>query len=145
MSNTTLAQAESAQYAQQAYQHAVQQTLQLAVSHHEAGRMSEAEVLYRGILVGEPEQPQANHNLGVLLFQQQQPGEGLPHLEAALTAKPESERYWLSYLDALALVGQTDLALQMLTFGREHGLEGSAVDALAAELMAAEPLATATG
>ena len=107
--------------------------------------MSEAEVLYRGILIGEPEQPQANHNLGILLFQQQQPAAGLPHLEAALTAKPESERYWLSYLDALALVGQTELALQMLAFGREHGLEGNAVDALAEALVAGEQVAALPG
>lgn len=145
MADTTTSQSESAQYAEQAYQNGLLQTLRLAVGYHQSGRMAEAEQLYRGILQGEPEQPQANHNLGLLMLQKQQPVEGLPHLEAALAAKPDSERYWLSYIDALALAGQTERALEMLAFGREHGLEGSSVEALAELLNASQPMSAQPG
>lgn len=131
MNDTMTSQSEPALSPEQAYQRALQLTLHLAVSHHQAGRMPEAEQLYRAILQGEPEHPQANHNLGILLLELQQPAAGLPHFEVALAAKPESERYWLSYIDALEQAGQTGLAQQMLAFGRQHGLEGDAVEALA--------------
>ena len=134
MSDINIAQFESAQFAQQAYQQALQQMLQLAVSHHQAGRLADAEQLYQGILQGEPGQALANHNLGVLMTQRQHPEDGLPHLELALAAEPESQRYWLSYIDALALAGQNELGRQMLTFAKEHGLEGIEAEALAVVL-----------
>ena len=137
MTATTVAQSKFAPSPEQVFQQALQLTLQLAVEHHQAGQMAEAEQLYRGILNAEPEQPQANHNLGLLLLQMAQPAAGLPYLEAALAAKPESERYWLSYIDALAQDGQADLAQERLAFARAHGLEGEGVDALAARLGAA--------
>ena len=128
----TAAQSEPAMSAEQVYQQALQLTLRLAVSHHESDRLHEAEQLYRGILEAEPGQPQASHNLGLLLLQLQQPAAALPHLEAALAAKPESERYWLSYIDALGRDGQIALARERLAFARKHGLQGDAAEALAA-------------
>lgn len=134
MSDTNIAQSESAQFAQQAYQQALQQMLQLAASHHQAGRLADAEQLYRGILQEEPGQALANHNLGVLMTQRQHPEDGLPHLELALAAEPESQRYWLSYIDALALAGKTELGREMMTFAKEHGLEGIEAETLAGVL-----------
>jgi len=131
MTETTTAQTEPALGAEEAYQRALQQTLDLAVSYHQIGQMHAAGQLYRAILQAQPEHPQANHNLGLLLLQMQQPEAGLPHLEAALAVNPESARYWVSYIDALEQSGQTGQALQMLAFGRQHGLEGDAVEALA--------------
>jgi len=139
MTATAVAPTAPALNLEQAYQHALQLTLQLAVSHHQAGRMAEAEQLYRGVLRVQPEQPQASHNLGLLLLQAQQPAAALPHLETALAAKPESERYWLSYLDALVQDGQTELARERLAFACGHGLAGTEVEALAAMLNTAAP------
>lgn len=136
MTAPAAAQSKPARNAEHAYQQALQLILQLAVSHQEAGRTLEAEQLYRGILRGEPGQPQANHNLGQLLLGLQQPAAGLTYLEAAVAAKPESERYWLSYIDALAQDGQTALARERLAFAGEHGLEGEAAQALTARLTA---------
>jgi uncharacterized protein HemY len=138
MNDTMTLPSEPALSAEQAYQQALQQTLQLAVSLQGAGQMQTAGQVYRAILQAEPEHPQANHNLGMLLVHMQQPAAGLPHFEAALAAKPESERYWLSYIDALEQDGQTELARQMLAFGRQHGLEGDAVEALAEILNAGQ-------
>lgn len=142
MTDTTAAQSKPAPSANEAYQQALQLTLQLAVDRHQAGAMPEAAQLYRAILQGESAHPQANHNLGILLLQTGEAEAALPHLEAALAAKPESERYWLSYLDALIQTGQSVLARQRLAFAREHGLEGDAVEALA-DLLIVVPLARA--
>jgi len=135
MSATTATQAITAPSPTEVYLHALELTLNLAVSQHEAGFFTEAEQLYRGILQTEPDQPQASHNLGLLLAQTQRVGECLPHLETALAAKPESARYWLSYIEALILDGQTDLARERLAFACEHGLEGADANALQARLV----------
>ena len=112
----------------------VDQTFQQAIAHHQAGQLQDAERLYRAILQSQPVHPDANHNLGVLAIQVQQPAAGLPHLKAALEANPNQGQYWLSYIEALIQTGQTDAARQMLEQGRQRGLQGDAVKALAGRL-----------
>ena len=108
--------------------------LHQAVAHHQAGRLQEAERLYRDILRAQPDHPDANHNLGVLAVQVKQPMGALPHLKTALETKPEQGQYWLSYIEALIQAGQTDAARQVLAQGRQRGLQGEAVEALAGRL-----------
>jgi len=47
----------------------IQQQLELALQHHQAGRLPEAERLYRQILAEEPEHPDALHLMGALALQ----------------------------------------------------------------------------
>ena len=70
--------------------------LQQAVAHHQAGRLSEAEDLYRAILQAQPGQPDANHNLGVLAMQVGQHAAALPYLKTALAINPAQGQYALS-------------------------------------------------
>ncbi|TAN62198.1 MAG: tetratricopeptide repeat protein, partial [Magnetospirillum sp.] len=119
----------------------IQLTFEQAAMHHQAGQLQEAGNLYRAILQIQQNHPGANHNLGVLLVQTRQPAAGLAHLEAALTANPESRQYWLSYIDALILSGQPDAARQMLALGKQHGLQGEAFEALAERLAAGQQMA----
>ena len=115
---------------------AIQATFQQAVAHQQANQLQEAENLYRAILQIQQNHPGANHNLGVLLVQAQQPAAGLAHLEAALRDAPGVEQYWLSCIDALILVEQIDDARQVAALGRQHGLQGAAVDALEERILA---------
>ena len=108
--------------------------LQQAIACHRQGQLQEAERLYRDILQIQPDHPDANHNLGVLAVQAKQPMGGLPHFKAALEAQPEQGQYWLSYIDALIQAGQADAARQVLVQGRQRGLQGEAVEALAGRL-----------
>ena len=110
------------------------QALAKALACHRAGQLAAAEQLYRAILQAQADHPEANHHLGLLEVQRQQPAAALPHLVAALEASPASRQYWLSYLEALLLAGQAETARQVLELGRQHGLEGEAVDALALRL-----------
>ena len=110
------------------------QGLKQAIAHHQAGQLQDAERLYRAILQARPNHPDANHNLGVLAVQMKRPAAGLPHFKAALEANPDQGQYWLSYIDALLQAGQSDAALQVLEQGRQRGLQGEAVEALAGRL-----------
>jgi len=111
-------------------------TLQQAVAHHQAGRLQEAEQLYRAILQIQPNHPDASHNLGVIAVQVGKPAAGLPHLKAALDANPNQDQYWLSYIDALIQAFQTHAAREVLEQGLQRGLQGEAVEALAGRLLA---------
>lgn len=113
---------------------ALDESLQLATTCHEAGQLAQAETLYRGILEALPRHPQANYGLGRLAVRMGQASEGLPHFAAALEAQPENAEYWLGCIDALMQAGQIDAARELLESGLQHGLQGEVVDALAAQL-----------
>jgi tetratricopeptide (TPR) repeat protein len=112
----------------------IDQTLQQAIAHHKAGQLQDAKRLYLAILKTQPNHPDANHNLGVLAVQVNQPAVGIPHLKVALEANPNQGQYWLSYIDALIQTDQTDVARQVLEQGRRLGLTGDAVEVLAGRL-----------
>lgn len=116
---------------EQELQQTVAKVLQQGVNQHKAGQIQAAEELYHAILEVQPEHPDANHNLGVLSVQAQQAEAGLPYFQTAVTANPECEQYWLSYIDTLIQTLQLDAAEQALELGRRHGLQGSEVDKLA--------------
>ena len=109
----------------------IEQALQQALAHHQAGQLQDAERLYRAILQAQPNHPDANHNLGVLAVQVQQPAAGLPHFKAALEANPNVEQYWLSYIDALIQTDQTDLARDLLEQGLQRGVQEAATSKFA--------------
>jgi predicted O-linked N-acetylglucosamine transferase (SPINDLY family) len=113
---------------------ALQQAIQQAVAHHQAGQLQEAEHLYRTILAMQPRHPDANHNLGVLAIQMQQPAASLSHFKTALDVNPKSERYWLSYIDALIQAGEIPSARQVLAQAEQHGLHSDALAVLAVRL-----------
>ncbi len=105
-----------------------------AITHHQAGRFQEAGELYQSILKLDPNHSEANHNLGVLAVQVNQPAAGLVYLMAALNADPSRRLYWISYIDALLKSGQLEEAQQVLALARQNGLEGDEVEALEARL-----------
>ena len=117
----------------------VGQALQQAIKLHRAGDLQEAERIYRAILNALPNHPDANHNLGVLALQAQQPSAALPHFKAALETNPHHQQFWLSYIHALIQTGQQETARQALEQGRKRGLKGDAVEILARQLMTAMP------
>jgi len=112
----------------------IDQALQQAVAYHTQGQLQEAEELYRAILHVQPDHPDANNNLGVLAVQMQQPTASLPYFKAALEASPNQGQYWRRYIDALIQAGQIEVARDMLEQGRQQGLQGEELDALAGRL-----------
>jgi tetratricopeptide (TPR) repeat protein len=90
----------------------VEQTLQQAIAHHQAGRLLEAERLYRVVLDKHPNHADASHNLGVLAVQAGRPLAALPHFDAALAAYPRRRQCWVNYIDALLRVASLNAARQ---------------------------------
>jgi tetratricopeptide (TPR) repeat protein len=124
----------------------VEQALQAAVNHQRSGQLQAAADLYRAILQVQPAHADANHNLGILALQAGQHAASLPFFKSALENQPGNGQYWLSYVEALILASQPEQATAVLNQGRQHGLQGPAVDALAqraAGLSGTAPLAAA--
>jgi tetratricopeptide (TPR) repeat protein len=65
------------------------QILQAAVAHHQAGKLTEAEQLYRQVLEQDPNQPDALNLLGVIAQQTGNLKEALGLFDRALSAAPE--------------------------------------------------------
>ena len=115
------------------------EALQRAVTHHRAGRLAEAGTLYQAILNAVPAQPDANHNLGVLVTQTGQAAQGLPYFKAAVEAEPARQQFWISYLDALIAARHIALALRVAERGRLHCTGNTAWDGLLSRLAAIGP------
>ncbi len=106
---------------------------QQAVEHQEAGALLEDEQLYRAILQIQPGDPDANHKLGMLAVQQNQPAVALPFLKTALTSSPQRKDYWDAYIETLESSGQHDEAQRVRELGRQQGLSfGAGAEAPAA-------------
>src|SRR5262249_23919131 len=69
----------------------IAQRLAWAVQHHQAGRLGEAESLYRGILQEAPDDPHALHLLGLLAHQAGRLQEAIDLIRQALAARPEAD------------------------------------------------------
>jgi len=108
----------------------VDAALQQAIENQKAGKLQEAEKLYRTILLAQPNHSDANHNLGVLAVQFRQPAGGLPYFKKALESNQSNIQYWLSYIDTLLTVGQLVVAQAVLEQARQAGFMGAAMDGL---------------
>ncbi len=69
----------------------VDQALQNAVQHHQAGRLQQAEALYRQILSTDPRQPDALHLLGVLAGQSGNLGAAVELIRRSIQVRPGSD------------------------------------------------------
>ena len=113
----------------------IEQALQQAIEAHKAGKLQDAEGLYRAILAAQPKHPDANHNLGVLAVSLDKTELALTLFKIALEANPSQGQFWLSYIDALIKEKQYDNARSLLEQGKKAGLAGDRVDALEAQLV----------
>ncbi|MBF0126706.1 MAG: tetratricopeptide repeat protein [Magnetococcales bacterium] len=95
-----------------------------------AGRWQETERACRELLETQPGHPEANHTVGMLAVRDGRPTAGLLYLKAALETAPETERYWLGYIEGLLRSGRLELALLTLSQGQRFGLRGETVDGL---------------
>ena len=111
-----------------------EQALQQAVEAHKAGKLQDAEALYRAILQVQPKHPDANHNLGVLAVSLNKSELAVPLFKTALEANPNQGQFWLSYVDALIKTNQLEIAKSVLEQGKKLGLAGERVDALEVQL-----------
>ena len=83
----------------------VQQALDLAVQHHNEGRLPQAETIYQQILQTDPNQPVALHLLGVVAYQTGKSDLAVDRITRALAIKPDyAEAHSNLGLEALELL-----------------------------------------
>jgi Flp pilus assembly protein TadD len=112
----------------------IEQTLQNGVAAHNAGKLEEAERLYRAILQSQPAHPDANHNLGLIAVSVNQAEAALPLFKTALEANPKIEQFWLSYIDALIKAKQFGNAKQALEQAKKQGVAREKLNVLEGQL-----------
>ena len=108
----------------------IDQALQQGVAAHKEGKLQDAERLYRAILQAQPQHPDANHNLAVLAVSVGKIVEALPLFTKAIEMSPETDQYWLSYVQALIEVKQYEQAQQQITSATASGLDPSTFNVL---------------
>jgi protein O-GlcNAc transferase len=111
--------------------------LRQAITHHQAGRLQQAEHIYRAILQVVPKHPDVLHNMGLLAGQMGQHEVGLPYLKTALELKPSHLQYLLTYVDALLTTGLAQKALDVLQAAKQRGIENPAIQLLLQKAQAA--------
>jgi tetratricopeptide (TPR) repeat protein len=79
--------------------------LRQAVQLHRAGRLQEAERLYRLILADDPHHPDVHHNLGAVLARHGRLTEALPHLKMAVEGRPGENKYWSACIQVMQALG----------------------------------------
>ncbi len=89
----------------------IETALQTALEYHKAGRLSEAEALYRQVLVQNPIHPDALHRLGLIAFQTGQNDVAVDLIRKAITAQPNDAAYHLNLANALHRRGDLDAAI----------------------------------
>ncbi len=84
----------------------IPQRLTLARQHHQAGRLAEAEALYRGILYEAPRNPDALHLLGVLAYQAGRPQQAIDLIRDALAVDGVNALYHSNLAAAYLAAGR---------------------------------------
>ena len=86
--------------------------LHAGIALHQAGRIDEAETVYRGLLRRVPHQPNALHLLGLIESQRGNPARGVELIGAALPALANAAQVHLDLGCALRLCGRREEAIE---------------------------------
>ena len=128
----------------------------VALRHHEAGRLAQAEAIYREVLAQQPNHPEALHLMGVLAGQAGRLDVAIDHISRAIQVCPTQPYYHNNLAKFLKDAGQIDaaiaaarraIALQPDLIGAHHNLgealaaNGQFVQAIAClrQVLAANP------
>ena len=106
------------------------EALQRGVGAHKAGQIQEAERLYTTILKGQPQHPDANHNMGILAVGVGKIQKALPFFKTALEANPNISQFWISYIDTLIKLDRIADAQSVFDQAKDKGANGEAFDRL---------------
>jgi predicted O-linked N-acetylglucosamine transferase (SPINDLY family) len=90
---------------------AVRESFEQALAYHRAGRLDDAERLYRQVLHGEADHAGALHLLGVAALGRGRPTEAVSLLRRAISVDPSVAVYHISLGQALTALGRLDEAI----------------------------------
>jgi len=89
----------------------IEQAMQTAVAHHRAGRLGDAEAIYRQVLGVQPDNPDALHLLAVIAAQEGRHDAAIDLIRKAITLDPGNHGYHCDLGNFLRKRGQLDQAL----------------------------------
>ncbi|MFC4161791.1 glycosyltransferase [Chitinimonas lacunae] len=98
----------------------LQQAFAIALKHHQAGQLNEAEHLYRQILQAAPQHADARHLLGVIAYQAGQPRAAVELIRQALAIAPDTPDYYVNLGEALRSSGDAEAALDAYRSALHH-------------------------
>lgn len=101
----------------------VEESLAIALAHHQAGRLQAAEQIYRQILAVAPHAVDAWHLLGVIALQTNQAAVAIAHLERALQLRPNFAEAHYNLGNAYLQQGQNDEAIACYRRALDLGLQ----------------------
>lgn len=90
---------------------AIQQSLQIALEHHNAGNLAEAERIYREILSLDPRHADALHLLGVIAFHAGRTDAACDLIQRAIALNPSVPEYHSNLGNVLKEIGSTEDAI----------------------------------
>jgi Flp pilus assembly protein TadD len=90
----------------------IEQAIQFAIEHHQAGRLDEAEAGYREILSSHSDDANALRLLGILVMQRGQADQAVQLISRAIALNPAAAEYHVNLGNALKAAGKTDAAVQ---------------------------------
>jgi Flp pilus assembly protein TadD len=91
--------------------HAIEVHFQQGVRLHRAGRLAEAEQVYRQVLAAAPTHAETLHMLGVLALQSGQAGAALASIDRAIALRPAIAMYHVNRANALLMLGDKAAAV----------------------------------
>lgn len=108
----------------------IEETFERAAKAQISGDACLAEELYDQILKLDPENPEANHNLGLLALDDGRSHLALSALQKALRINPNKENFWLSYINALINEKKFNTAKVTIEQAKLAGISKDKLDAL---------------
>lgn len=84
----------------------IPQSLTTAVAHHQAGRLREAEEIYRKILAANPQEPDALHLMGLISHQAGRHDAAVEQIRRAVGLRPDAARFHNSLAVVYTSLGQ---------------------------------------
>jgi predicted O-linked N-acetylglucosamine transferase (SPINDLY family) len=82
-----------------------------ATRHHRAGRLGEAEALYRQVLARQPDHPDAMHLLGMLVLRTGRHNEAIELIRRAITLRPDAPEFHSNLASILLQAGRAGEAI----------------------------------
>jgi len=108
----------------------VEQILQHGLTLHRWGQTEMASQIYITVLNADPQQPEANYNMGLLSVGSGRPQDALAFFETALESNADIADYWVSYINALLEVGRIGDAQAVFDQAKINGARGDGFDKL---------------
>ena len=101
---------------------------------HNAGDLSVAEQLYKETLAIQPQHPEANHNIGVVLVAKNELGKALEFFKFALDNSPNVSLFWASYIDVLIKLERIGESKTLVKAVKQAGISCDKIEALSQRL-----------